>query len=212
MRFFDLQTNSGSNSAMDFSNPASIGNFQSSQFRMYAVDLEATRELYLRNSIAMTSFGVRTAGVSFGQSTTNTLVAPTAGDLLVASAATNNSFYGTGLTSATQWMRPVYQGAFGNIGFYGMGRGSVLWGNENSSAVTQATVFGPGAVASSRNGATFGPGNTMWIGELQAGIQWNKVLTNFLHTRAFARVAFEYQNWGLGTIGNARSLSVAQRT
>jgi hypothetical protein len=90
-------------------------------------------------------------------------------------------------------------------------------------ATTSAQAGGAGAFAASNNAAFVTQHNTLLIGELRAGIQWNKCLNCGYIDRCFARFGFEYQYWGLvnglttsstsfaGHVGDQMTITADQR-
>ena len=58
------------------------------------------------------------------------------------------------------------------------------------SSYFDGTIGGGGAAGSIEGGA-----DAFFIGEVQAGLQWSRLVSSF-NARMFARAAFEYQYWG----------------
>ncbi len=201
-RFWELNTSSTSTQA-----PVTLTQFggtSSSLFNAYTTDIEVTRQLfYSPVGIALASFGVRNGGIRHAESQSVSGFGPTTGNFLMGSAATSSQFYGTGLTGGLQLLRPFYQGSYGNLGIFGGYQGSILWGNSAQAASAQALV-GTGAATfidnqpQPPNPSSITNPNTMYINELQLGLQWSKVLPRWRNNRAFARLVFEYQNWCVG--------------
>jgi hypothetical protein len=79
-----------------------------------------------------------------------------------------------------------------------------LWGPTETAAetgvLTTLTSTDPDAVASagSVNGASTVANDTMFIGEIQLGLEWDYAL-RCLPANAFCRLAVEYQRWSTGT-------------
>ncbi len=193
--FFEL--NNSATSTTGTIGTASFATGRSSLFNMYAIDAEVTKQIILPRSVALTSFGARNGGIRHNENINVYGFAPTTGNVVSGSASTGSQFFGTGLTGATQWYRPMYQGKYGNVGFYGMYRGSVLWGNDQSTTAQRAFV-GTGAFARQDNLALgVSNANTMYVNEVQLGPQWSKTMPRWHNNRVFARFTLEYQNWSV---------------
>jgi hypothetical protein len=180
--------------------PTTLTNFggtSSTLFNAYTVDLEVTRQLFFsRGGLALGSFGVRNGGIRHAESISSTGFTPPTYDVASGSVATNSQFYGTGPTGAIQYLYPFYQGGYGNLGLYSAYRGSALFGTQKSSAGATAQVTGAGGNFPIDNEyQAVSALNTMYINELQVGLQWSKLLPRWNNNRAFVRGVFEYQNW-----------------
>ena len=113
----------------------------------------------------------------------------------------DSDFKGTGLTASIGIRRPVFESRLSLICNL---RGSVLWGgNDLRTNVTVAEVVPVGVGDLDLNDfqqpSLFGSnGNGMWIGEVQAGGEWNTpISSDFGGGNAFIRAMFEGQWWQL---------------
>jgi hypothetical protein len=140
---------------------------------------------------------VRHVGLTQSESLFAQVLTQPVPDLLTAQATSTNQFNGTGLTWGLQCYEPCCQGCFGDIGLFCSGRGSVIFGPNASAVSSTAQVGGAGIFAVSNNQANASQDNTLLMGELQAGLQWNRYLPCWYNRRVFVRGAFEYQYWGL---------------
>ena len=185
-RFFYL-----SDSTNDFS-PVVFGSglALSERLKLYTTDLEAVRSGYVKNTKVDASFGVRYASVETGGS--NATASILGQDLITASALTNSSFNGTGLTGGLTGRTQVRNCS--NLYWIWSARGSVLWGDSFSVVQTAAAVNSLNANAASVNFALGESDDAMFIGELQLGLQWEHEL-KCIPANAFVRIAGEYQTW-----------------
>jgi len=114
------------------------------------------------------------------------------------------NFSGPGLTMGLQGYRPV---GCGNFNLFFDARASIIFDTDADNYVaTRADWVGttPGHVF---NDALSSNSNaTMFIGEVQAGGQWNLPL-KCVPANAFLRVAFEYQYWCTSNAGYAAAIS-----
>ncbi len=80
----------------------------------------------------------------------------------------------------------------GETGFalYGILRGSFAWGESRNSYAGH--LYDPGANLS--QGAITELDNTLYILQVQAGLQWSRRISGF-HGNVFTRVGVEYQRW-----------------
>jgi hypothetical protein len=76
-------------------------------------------------------------------------------------------------------------------------RWSALWGKTATAAETFAAVTIDGGNAGSVNGADTCVNDTLFIGEIQLGLEWNYAL-QCLPANTFIRAAVEYQRWDGG--------------
>jgi hypothetical protein len=116
---------------------------------------------------------------------------------------------GTGLVLGLSGRQPLFPCSCVNI-FWNM-RGSVLWGTTETYSETSASVmvFDPANVgnASTVNSAHTGVDDSMFVGEVQLGLEWDYRLC-CIPANAFARFAVEYQRWDGGP-GTSESFSEA---
>jgi hypothetical protein len=163
-----------------------IGFSNSGYFAAYTVDLEATRAIHTCASDHVLSFGVRYANIdNSGRLTT---VSDTVDGLFYTNAVYKQMAHGTGITAALSGAKPI--GCTCLKAFYNL-RGSLLWGPTDTCVETLAVTTG----ASSEHGAaTRACDETMFIGEVQLGLQAEHALA-CIPANAFLRVAAEYQYW-----------------
>ncbi len=182
--------------------------------RMYAADVELTKDLCWGNWDLLGSVGVRNARLQRGSSLSATGLVDLGGGAFDVLSATTNSgatFDGTGLTFGIQGLRNIRCCECGTFDLFASGRASILWGQSSSYAGTSAVAFGPGIFAASIDSADVnGLDDDMFITEFQVGVQWSRDLI-CCNARAFARLTFEYQNWDINNGGLTASLSSANR-
>ena len=200
-RYWRMQDTASINA---ISNADATGFVANSSFQAETVDLEVTRLLCRGNNQLQFSAGVRYAQLeqSAGLSAFETLN----GGYYSSVALASHAFHGTGLTAALSGVRPVGSGCF-NL-FYSF-RTSLLWDAAGGNEVqTRATFRGPFANSEAFNAATAQDAATLFIGEVQAGGQWNIPL-KCSPANAFVRLAFEYQYWDTTQTGEAQAFSYA---
>lgn len=174
----------------------------------YYTDIELTRNFCLHGCKNQFTFGVRYALLEHHES----LYArsDTQDGLLSAYARRNRQAHGTGLTFGLNGRKPLFPCSC--VHWFYNARGSVLWGcshNEVESEANVVTTVGGAVVAAagSINGASASVNEDLFIGEIQAGLQWDFAL-RCLPAKAFFRTAFEYQYWD-ASLGGAGSASFA---
>ncbi|MBX7166427.1 MAG: hypothetical protein K1X74_08755 [Pirellulales bacterium] len=113
----------------------------------------------------------------------------------------DRSYEGTGLTFGVDLLRPIAQSRFAAVCNL---RGAVLWGDNQANVnatVIEAVPVGAGDLDLNDFGMLQFAGSNndaMWIGELQAGGEWNTPLSQaYGGGNAFVRVVFEAQWWNL---------------
>ncbi len=166
-------------------------------FKATTFDLEGTREFCWKERRILGSFGVRYAGLSQNETLFAQVVNPNTNDVLTGYAVSSRWFHGTGLTFGLQCFEPIYHCCCGDFNLFLGARGSAVFGIDQSQASTSAQAGGLGNYAISNNAAFVSEHNTLMMAELRPGIQWNKCLNCGYIDRCFARLAFEYQYWGL---------------
>ena len=186
--------------------PGDVSGFQASDVhKRYTTDLELTRDFCCGNWQMMGSIGARYAEVRRSVAlSSNSLAGP---DFLTASGLAEQSTDGLGVTFSWAAVRPV--SCWGCcFDYFCKLRGSVLWGDSTSSALTSAMVVGPGGTAFSYNGAIADGTGSTWVGELQTGVMWSRCVSTW-NARLFASIALEYQYWDVDGGGNANAHSYA---
>ncbi len=178
-------------------------------FEAYYADLEVTRNFCLHGCKNQLSFGARYALIEhhesiYGRSFVRT---DTTDGILEGTTRANRSAHGTGLTFGLNGRKPLFPCSCAHW-FYSA-RSSVLWGCNHSEVQTSAGVTViptdgsvPGGSAGSIDGARTSVNDDLFIGEFQAGIQWDFAL-RCLPAKAFFRTAFEYQYWDASSGGAA---------
>jgi hypothetical protein len=200
-----------------FLNPADRTGFTSfNSFKMYTLDLEATKEFCYNDWLLLGSFGARHASLQQAESLNTQVISDPIlpfYDYATAQAFGSGTFNGTGLTGGLQALLPLCESCCGDLSFFASARGSALWGTSSGSAQTAATATSNVLLFNSAAGYNYAAysndGSTMYVGELQAGLQLNKNLACCNNARAFFRVAFEYQYWQLDNSGTANATTTA---
>ncbi len=174
-----------------------VGFFTCSSLEAYTIDLEVTRRFCLHDCWMQASMGVRHAELWADDGITG--LALTEEGLLNGFGRANRNSRGTGILLGLYGRKPIFPCSCVNW-FYNA-RWSALWGSTQTSAETFAAVQSsdPDFVASaaSVNGAYTTIDDTMYIGEIQLGLEWDYCLC-CLPANAFFRVAIEYQRWDGG--------------
>jgi len=177
-------------------------------FEAYYTDIELTRNFCLHGCKNQFSFGARYAAIEHHESlyarSFSDLTVPT-DPLIIGYGRSNREAYGTGMTFGLTGRKPLFCNACANW-FYSA-RGSILWGPTKNEVETEARASGTGASAASIDTATALVDDDLFIGELQAGLEWDFAL-RCLPAKAFFRAAFEYQYWDASS-GYAASTSFA---
>lgn len=161
------------------------------RFNAYTIDLEATRAFCYRGCNMLGTFGVRHGSIDHDR--VERVTGFVNGDAFQLGARTGEEFHGTGLTFSLSGLKSI--NPCRGLAFYSSMRGSTLWGGAETTAITTSSFSGPGGTAGSINGAIVDEDETMFIGEIGAGLQWSRCVRNF-NGRMFARVGAEYQYWG----------------
>jgi hypothetical protein len=173
-----------------------VGFTSFNQLDAYTADLEGTYSFCVCDAKNTFSFGARYASAS-----------QTAG--LDSFADVNDAASGQGIITSRGWSRTSADGA-GITGAWvgrkplfcrscvhliGGVRGSALFGSTDVAAetgVSEHTTSGGGAA--STNAALVSSNDTLFIGEVMAGLQWDYRVVCF-PADAFFRVVAEYQHW-----------------
>ena len=181
---------------------ATFGYIAQSGVKMYAADLEITKQVDWENWQVLASGGVRDAHLE-RFSTLSAGLAPLPFTPVFGLAQSGAKFDGVGPTFGIQALRPIGNGCRGNWGLYTAGRGSALWGStSNGYALTGAGVLP--FTGGLNNAYAMGVQDQLSITEMQVGLQCTYDL-QCCHTRAFARLTFEYQHWH--ATGNSQAAS-----
>ena len=175
------------------------------RLKAYTIDLEAQRMFtQCDGGRCFLTFGARYASLT--SSSLYNPVATLAGpDFVSASAGTSGCFNGMGLTTAFYGYKPICCSDFSV--FYSV-RNSIIFGNSESQATTSAAAANGLGSTATVNSAIANGSNTMYIGEIQLGVQWNHQF-KCLPMNGFFRIAGEYQVWDVANSTSANSVSVA---
>lgn len=179
-----------------------------------AVDLELTRAFSVAQTDCWVSLGARHGRLMHfltQQLTVFDLSGGGGDDATAIFQQIDSGFEGTGVTAALDLRRPIMQSRLAAVCNL---RGSYLWGTNEldvRGAIIEVVPVGAGdldlndfedlqILAEENDG--------MWIGELQAGAEWNTPISaSYGGGNAFIRVLFEAQWWNLPGISASRGLS-----
>ena len=165
------------------------------RFNAYTIDLELTKAFCHHGWNMLGTLGVRYGSIDHQRAERATGGVFIGGpiDVFHMGARTGEEFHGTGLTFSLSGLKTLIPRS--GLAFYTSARGSTLWGSAQTSALTYSTFSGQFGQTGSVNGAIDTNDETMFIGELGAGLQWSRCVNN--HSgRMFARAGVEYQYWG----------------
>jgi hypothetical protein len=160
-------------------------------FDAYTIDLELTKQFCRGDWDLLGTFGARYA--DYDHARNNAVIGAVNGDLYSLSSVQGESFHGTGLTFSLSGLRPLKRKPC--LALYVSARGSTLFGEVETLAETSSSFYGPSGNAGSVNGALASSDETLFMAEIQAGLQWSRCVRSF-NGRMFARAVFEYQYWG----------------
>jgi hypothetical protein len=183
-----------------------VGYFDNNCLDAYTVDLEVNRRFCIHDCAMQASFGVRHGSVEHHESIVGTAFGDDA--RFISFARADRYSRGTGIVLGLYGRKPLFPCSC--LHWFYNARWSALWGPTATSAETFAAVMADGSSAGSVNGASTCVGDTMFIGEIQLGLEWNYAL-RCLPANAFFRAALEYQRWDGGT-GFSESASFAEYT
>jgi hypothetical protein len=185
-----------------------LGFMSCSSLEAYTVDLELTRRFCYHGCAMQASAGVRHAEIEHNEALF--ALANTEAGWHTGFARANRLSRGTGVQLGLYGRKPVFPCSC--VHWFYNARGSALWGPTQTSVETFASVSTnaiPGAQgdAASLNGAYTNVDDTLIIGEIQLGLEWEYAL-RCIPANAFFRAAFEYQRWE-GGMGFSDSQSFA---
>jgi hypothetical protein len=144
------------------------------------------------------SVGVRHAEIEASESITG--LALTDDGIMSGYGRANRLSRGTGILLGLYGRKPLFPCS--SVHWFYNVRWSAVWGPTQTSAETFASVQAGDddftASAASVNGAYTNVDDTLFIGEVQLGLEWNYALV-CMPANAFFRVALEYQRWDGGT-------------
>lgn len=203
-RFWYLSDSNGATIPSDaLGDPAFVA---SDRVKAFTIDLELTRQfLRCNGGRTVLSMGVRHAEMeSGGAFSTATVLGD---EVITAFASSSSTFRGTGLTFGAWDTRPLHPCC--NWYLFTGGRGSVLWGDDGARASSGVTIGSDGgATGGSFDSAVVSSSEAVFIGEITAGLQWERRLECFPAT-AFVRVAGEFQWWNGSGDAIATTVSTA---
>jgi hypothetical protein len=166
---------------------------------VYTVDIEITRRFCLGRTAMRSSIGARNGAIRRGSSYGLGIIDDDGADEDATSLIADliRVFDGTGLTFAFEANRPLLGTRLEAVV---NARGSALWGDNEYTAIAQgaeAVPDGAGNLDVELMTQDFGgeEHDTMWIGELQAGLQWTQPYQCFGGGVLFVRSVFEAQWW-----------------
>jgi hypothetical protein len=158
--------------------------------KAYTVDVELTLDWCPGLSKTQFSLGPRYASLeTSGLVSANNTIGATS---VFGMALTSRQISGTGLTLAWTGTRPMTDRC-GNLSLFWNLRSSILWGDSQACAESM-TAAGAGAYAAGGTSAMAGTNGSLFIGEIQLGVQWERQL-KCIPANAFLRLAGEYQYW-----------------
>lgn len=172
------------------------------EFDAYTFDLELTKQGCKRGWDLMGTFGIRYA--EYEASKASSAYGAVNGDVFNLGTFQSVGFHGTGMTFSLNGIRQLKKHP--SVSMYLNGRGSVLFGDAETIAIASSAFSGAAGNGSAVFGAIDDSDETMFIGEIGAGLQWSRCVGSY-NSRFFARGGVEYQYWGTSS-GNA--LAVAQ--
>jgi hypothetical protein len=183
-----------------------FGFFTDACLDAYTIDLEITRRFCLNDCAMQASLGVRHGSIETHESAVGTVLGEDA--RFVGYARNDRYSRGTGIMMGLYGRKPLFPCSC--IHWFYNARWSTLWGPTATSAETFAAVTIDGGNAGSVNGASTYVDDTLNIGEIQLGLEWNYAL-QCLPANAFFRAAIEYQRWDGGK-GHSQASSFAEYT
>jgi hypothetical protein len=182
-----------------------------SSLEAYTIDLELTRRFCLNDCAMQAAVGLRHAEIEHSEGLW--ALANADEGLLTGFARANRLSRGTGLMFGLYGRKPVFPCSC--VHWFYNARWSALWGPTQTSVETFAsvqTIADPNisGSAASVNAAYTNVDDTLFIGEIQLGLEWDYCL-QCVPANAFFRAALEYQRWDGGK-GWSQSQSFAGAT
>lgn len=181
-----------------------------SRLEAYTIDLELTRKFCLNDCAMQAAVGIRHAEIEHDQGLFG--LANTDEGILSGFARANRLSRGTGIQLGLYGRKPLFPCSC--VHWFYNARWSALWGPTETAVETFASVLttqqNVTASAASVNGAYTKVDDTLFIGEIQLGLEWNYAL-QCMPANAFFRTAIEYQRWD-GGLGYSASQSFAGAT
>ncbi|MEZ6072418.1 MAG: hypothetical protein R3C10_19690 [Pirellulales bacterium] len=197
-RFWQYDTGSNNTFFVDTDERFVLGNVCNT-LNTYMIDLELTKRFCLGRTRMRTSIGARNGAIRrrtvYGLGIIDDDGSDEDATALIADAI--RVFDGTGLTFAFEANRPLFGTQLEAVV---NARGSALWGDNKQSVLAkgaEALPDGMGNLDVNVMTQEFhgDESDTMWIGELQAGLQWTQPYQCFGGGVMFVRSVFEAQWW-----------------
>jgi hypothetical protein len=174
-------------------------------FKAETFDIEGTRTFCWRDTWNIASFGMRYAELRQESRLEASDVLDDQG-MYAGSAFSRHHFSGVGLTAGLAGLKPI--GCENLHLFYSL-RGSFLWDDKATNYVETTSLWTDGTTTAVDGASTlYCTNGTMFIGEVQVGVQWNFELVRNC-SDAFFRFALEYQYWDTSDTGTAVQHSYA---
>ncbi len=204
IRYWRMNNAADANDLLDIGNPLDLTGFTAgSAFKAYTLDGEVIKGFCRGDWDLLGTFGVRHLNSNRTESISGLGIVGL--DSYFGQAISEREFNGTGITGSLSGLRACYNHC--GVDWFWSVRGSAVWGDNDTRALSQMTLVNPGGFASSVNLATASSSDTMFIGEAQFGLQWSREIETF-NARTFARCAAEYQYWNADD-GSAAATSFA---
>ncbi len=200
------ESNDWDHSDWDWDKSPDTGFFANNCFDAYTIDLEVNRRFCVHDCAMQASFGVRHGSIQHHESVVGTALGDDS--RFISYARSDRYSRGTGVVMGLYGRKPLFPCSC--VHWFYNARWSALWGPTSTSVETFAAVMADGSSAGSVNGASTYVDDTLIIGEIQLGLEWDYAL-RCLPANAFFRAAVEYQRWDGGK-GYSESGSFASYT
>jgi hypothetical protein len=161
------------------------------RLKQYTIDLEMTRNFEWGNWLMDASFGARYASIEYFAGAAS--AAQFGSTLATATAISERSFNGSGITFSLGGRRAWRPNS--SMHWIWNARGSTIFGNARYAAFAGTEIFDGGSPQTDGDIDRTSFNDTLFIGEVQGGVQWEHRLQATPAT-AFFRVVCEYQYWG----------------
>jgi hypothetical protein len=161
------------------------------RLKQYTIDFEVTRSFEWGRWMMDGSCGVRYASIDYNASLSEAAVLTSS--LIGASAESDRAFHGTGVTFALGGRRAWRDNS--SLHWVWNARGSAIFGTARYATSADTEILDGGGWSLTGDSETARFNDTLFIGEIQGGVQWEHALQT-LPATAFFRVVCEYQYWG----------------
>jgi len=175
----------------------------SNNFRAYTADIELQRRFVGRRWNLWGFGGFRYGALKNQQFLSATSF--TGSDIVTSSAFAASRFNGAGFTFGAYGTHAIGDSPFS---LFASNRYSFLFGSGTAAAETHAQVLNGAGVGTGINGAFADGDGSMFIAEVQLGLQWEHQL-RWMPGRAFIRTAAEYQYWNSNCVAGAASTTTS---